>query len=104
MPQPSRGGQGEVQRSERREYHESASITRSDDSGIYRLSKDGDRAVFSVKPREGEPKEWPVNTEEERAAVPEPFRAKLREMEQIRSSVREDGERAPQSPSARRGD
>jgi hypothetical protein len=103
MPPPSRGGQGEVQRSERREYHESASITRSDDSGIYRLSREGGRAVFSVKPREGEPKEWPVNTEAERAAVPEPFRAKLREMEEIRGSVREDGERAPQPP-GRRGD
>ncbi len=104
MPPPSRGGQGEVQRSERRELHESASITRSDDSGIYRLSKDGDRAVFSVKPRDGEPKEWPVNTQEERAAVPEPFRAKLHEMEEIRSSVREDGARAPQPPPGRRGD
>jgi hypothetical protein len=45
-----------------------------------------------------------VNSEEERAAVPEPFRAKLREMEEIRSSVREDGDRAPQPPPARRGD
>lgn len=104
MPPPSRGGQGEARRTERREQHESASITRSDDSGIYRLSKEGDRTVFSVKPREGEPREWPVSTDEERAAVPEPFRAKLREMEELRRSVREDGDRAPQAPGGRRGE
>jgi hypothetical protein len=33
-----------------------------------------------------------VNTEDERAAVPEPYRTKLREMEEIRSSVRRDGD------------
>lgn len=94
MPPAREGGdsRGETRRSEHREYHESASVTRSDEGGIYRLSKDGDRTIFSVKPRDGEAREWPVNTEEERAALPEPLRAKLRELEEIRSSVRHDGD------------
>jgi hypothetical protein len=85
-------GEGEPRRMEHRESHESASITRSDETGIYRLSKEGDRAVFSVTPKDGEAKTWPVNTDDERAAVPEPYRTKLREMEEIRSSVRRDGD------------
>lgn len=84
-------GEGETRRIEHRESHESASITRSDETGIYRLSKDGDRAVFSVSPKVGEAKTWPVNTDDERAAVPEPYRTKLREMEDLRNSVRRDG-------------
>lgn len=75
---------------------ESASITRSDDTGLYSLQKSGDQAVFNVTPKDGEAKSWPVGTEEQRAAVPEPFRTKLREMEEIRSSVRRDGERHPE--------
>lgn len=82
--------EGETRRFEHRESHQSANITRSDETGIYRLSKDGDRAVFSVKPKEGEEKTWPVNTEDERAAVPEPYRTKLREMDELRHSVRRD--------------
>ena len=82
--------EGETRRTEHRESHASANITRSDETGIYRLSKDGDSAVFSVKPKEGEEKTWPVNTEDERAAVPEPYRTKLREMEELRHSVRRD--------------
>lgn len=69
---------------------ESASITRSDETGIYSLRKDGGRSVFTVRPKDGESKDWPVNTDEERAAVPESFRTKLREMEEIRNSVRRD--------------
>ena len=96
-------GEGETRRIEHRESHESASITRSDDTGIYSLRKDGDRAVFSVKPKEGEEKTWPVNTEDERAAVPEPYRTKLREMEELRSSVRRDGA-GPSREGSRDGD
>lgn len=92
VPRDMPRGEGETRRIEHRESHESASITRSDETGIYSLRKDGDRAVFSVKPKEGEGKTWPVNTEDERAAVPEPYRTKLHEMEEIRSSVRRDGD------------
>jgi hypothetical protein len=107
MPQRPEGeggdrGRGEIRRSEYRAVSESASITRSDETGIYSLRKDGERSVFSAKPKDGESKEWPVNTDEERAAVPEPFRTKLREMEEIRSSVRRDeaGSRSSSSQDA----
>ncbi len=92
VPRDMPRGEGETRRIEHRESHESASITRSDETGIYRLSKDGDRTVFSVSPKVGEAKTWPVNTDDERAAVPEPYRTKLREMEDLRNSVRRDGD------------
>lgn len=87
---PPDAPRGDVQRFEHREFHESANITRSDDTGIYSLRRDGDRAVFTVKPKDGEEKTWPVNNEDERSAVPEPFLKKLREMEEIRSNIRRD--------------
>ncbi len=83
-----------LQRSEAREYHESASITRSDESGIYSLRQDGDRTIFRVKPKDGEPQEWTVSRQEERAAVPELYRSKLQEMEELRRSVRRDQDRS----------
>jgi hypothetical protein len=33
-----------------------------------------------------------VNNDEERAAVPEPYRTKLKEMDEIRSNIRRDEE------------
>lgn len=83
-----------VQRSEVREYHESASITRSDDSGIYSLRQAGERTIFSVKPKDGEPQEWTVTREEDRAAVPDRYRSKLQEMEELRRSLRRDKDRS----------
>lgn len=87
MPEMQRG---ETRRFEHHERHETANITRSDDTGIYSLRRDGERTVFTVKPREGEEKTWPVNNDEERAAVPEPYRTKLKEMDEIRSNIRRD--------------
>lgn len=81
---------GETHSFEHREHHETANITRSDDTGIYSLRRDGDRTVFTVKPKDGEEKTWPVNNDEERAAVPEPYRTKLKEMDEIRSNIRRD--------------
>lgn len=90
--------QDEVHRFERRESHESANITRSDESGIYSLRREDGRQVFTVKPKDGEEKSWPVNNDEERAAVPEQFRSKLREMDEIRSNIPRQGERRPEGP------
>lgn len=87
QPEPPKG---ETHRFEHQERHETANITRSDDTGIYSLRRDGERAVFTVKPKDGEEKTWPVNNDEERAAVPEPYRAKLKEMDEIRSNIRRD--------------
>jgi hypothetical protein len=58
-------------------------VNRRDDSGEYSLQYDDGKATFSVRPREGEPQKWPVNTPAERETIPENYRAKLREMEKI---------------------
>jgi hypothetical protein len=97
MPEMPRG---ETHRFEHHERHETANITRSDDTGIYSLRRDGDRTVFTVKPKDGEEKTWPVNNDEERAAVPEPYRTKLNEMDEIRSNIRRD-EGAPAQEKSR---
>lgn len=93
MPQRPEGSSSSSNSSSGVHTRESASITRSDETGLYSLQKSGDQAVFNVTPKGGEAKSWPVGTEEQRAAVPEPYRTKLREMEEIRSSVRRDGGR-----------
>jgi hypothetical protein len=87
------------QRSEQSESHESANITRSDDSGIYSLRRNDGRQVFTVKPKDGEEKSWPVNNDAERAAVPEMYRGKLREMDEISSNIPRD--ESPQSSGRR---
>jgi hypothetical protein len=62
------------------ETHTSAvcNITRKDDSGEYQLKNEDGKQTFIVRPANGPEQSWPVNTEEEREAVPEPFREKLR--------------------------
>lgn len=73
-------------RSERHEYRETANVTRSDDSGIYSLRRDGERTVFTAKPKDGAEQSWNVNNDEERRAIPEPMKEKLRQLEEIRGS------------------
>ena len=58
-------------------------ITRKDDSGEYQLKNEDGKQTFIVRPANGPEKSWPVNTEEERQAVPEPFREKLRLFDNI---------------------
>lgn len=110
---PSRSGppdhspKGSKHRFEYFESHASANVTRSDDTGIYSLGRNDGNQVFTVKPKDGEEKSWPVNNDQERAAVPEPFASKLREMDQIRSHMRDekgtapDGDRRPDVSSER---
>lgn len=101
---PDQGPRGGEHRFEYRESHESANVTRSDDTGIYSLRRNDGKQVFTVKPKEGEEKSWPVNNDQERAAVPEPFASKLREMDQIRTHMRDEqgpareGDRRPDAP------
>lgn len=101
---PDQGPKGGEHRFEYRESHESANVTRSDDTGIYSLRRSDGKQVFTVKPKEGEEKSWPVNNDQERAAVPEPFASKLREMDQIRTQMRDEqgtaraGDRRPDAP------
>jgi len=91
---PDQGPNGGEHRFEYRESHESANVTRSDDTGIYSLRRSDGKQVFTVKPKDGAEKSWPVNNDQERAAVPEPFASKLREMDQIRTHMRDEQGRA----------
>jgi len=56
---------------------------RTDDTGIYSIRRENDRTTFSVKPKGGEEKSWPVNTPEEREAVPAELRERLTDLEKI---------------------
>ncbi len=62
-------------------------ITRKDDSGEYQLKNEDGKQTFIVRPANGPEKSWPVNTEEEREAVPEPFREKLRLFDNMQLQV-----------------
>lgn len=68
---------------------EVSNVTRSDDSGIYSLRQEGDRTLFTAKPKDGEEKTWSLNNDEDRRAIPEHLKEKLRLLEEIR------GEDAP---------
>ena len=81
----SPGPRGEGERHmEHRERREATNVTRSDDSGIYSLRREGDRTVFTAKPKDGEEKSWNLNNEEERRAIPDAMKEKLRQLEEIR--------------------
>lgn len=69
-----------------------STVTRSDDSGIYTLKREGDRVTFSAQPREGEARSWNLPAELER--IPEPLRDKLRQLEEIRGD-RDEGRNRP---------
>jgi PDZ domain len=98
---PDGDRKSEQRRFEHSESHASANVTRSDDTGIYSLRKNDGSQIFTVKPKDGEEKSWPVNNDAERAAVPEPYLSRLREMDQIRTNMRsteeppQEGERRP---------
>lgn len=76
----------------RGESHGVSTVTRSDDSGIYTLKREGDRVVFSAQPKDGEARSWNLNQERDR--IPEPMREKLRQLEEIRGG-RDEGRIRP---------
>lgn len=78
---PDHGPRGDVGRSQHTESHASATVTRRDEAGEYTIRKSDDRATFSVRDKDGKEQSWPINNEDERKAVPEPYQDKLREME-----------------------
>jgi hypothetical protein len=59
------------------------SVTRRDDSGEYDLHEDDGAKVFTVRPKNGEEQTFIVNTDKQREAIPEAFRAKLKELENV---------------------
>ncbi len=89
-PQP-----GNVQQFNFSEAHAAANITRRDESGEYSIKNDDGSKTFTVRSTDGKEQSWPINSEDERKAVPEQFRDKLRMMDGanggIRIEVRPDG-------------
>lgn len=61
--------------------HSETKVTRREESGEYTVRKENGEATFRVRTRDGDVKEWPINTPEQRAAVPEHFRAILQDLE-----------------------
>ena len=79
----------EIGTTDKKAHSSSSSVTmhgnaiRTDDTGIYSIRRENDRTTFSVKPKGGEEKSWPVNTPEEREAVPAELRERLTDLEKI---------------------
>lgn len=68
-------------------------VIRTDDTGVYTLSRENDKTTFSVKTKDGKESSWPINNEQERQAVPEQYRDVLREMDKIQLDGSEGGRR-----------
>ncbi len=77
-------------------------VTRRDKSGEYSLRQEGESKVFTVKPADGDEQTFTVTTEEQRKAVPEAFRIKLQELDEVSKQVKaEASDEAPASAEAR---
>ena len=63
-------------------------VTRRDRSGEYSLRQEAAGKIFTVKPANGEEQIFSVTTAEQRKAVPEAFRAKLQELEEVSGQVK----------------
>ena len=63
-------------------------VTRRDRSGEYSLRQEAAGKIFTVKPAKGEEQTFPVTTAEQRKAVPEAFRGKLQELEEVSGQVK----------------
>ncbi len=71
-------------------------VVRRDRDGEYTLSEKNGAKVFTVKPASGEEQSFIVNTEDQRQAVPERYRAKLKELENAGSRVPGETPPAPE--------
>ncbi len=65
----------------------SSNVTQRDDSGEYTLKTENGKSTFTVRPANGPEQSWPVNTDDERNAVPQGFRDKLRSMNGATSGI-----------------
>jgi hypothetical protein len=78
-------------------------VVRRDDTGEYSLTDNNGARIFTVKPAQGEEQTFIVNTDEQRQAVPEQFRAKLRELENVDGKVKPDAPAPPPVDPAKPG-
>ena len=65
----------------------SSKVTRRDDSGEYSIKQEDGKKVFTARPKDGKEQSWPIDTEEQRQAVPQEFRDKLKLMDGPGSGV-----------------
>jgi hypothetical protein len=89
LPNPtgiSGPGQNNVQNFS--EFHAATNVTRRDDSGEYSIQREDGKTTFIARPNNGKEQSWPVNNDEERKAVPEEFRDKLRMMDGAGNTLR----------------
>ena len=63
-------------------------VSKSDDSGEYSIKNVEGKKTFTVRPKNGQEKSWPINNDTERQAVPQEFRDKLKMMDNTTSGVR----------------
>lgn len=78
-------------------------VQREDPSGLYRVEHHPKGEVtFTVRTPDGKEQSWPVSTEEQRRAVPEPFRQKLLELDGVRVEIGPGKEAPARSPEGER--
>ncbi len=103
--QPSQGiPNGNVQRYNFSESHAATNVTRRDDAGEYSIKREDDKTTFTVRPNGGKEQSWPVNNEEERKAVPEEFRDKLRMMDGAGNGIHIEVRPGPGGEGTREGE
>ena len=103
--QPPQGiPDGNVQRYNFSESHAATNVTRRDEAGEYSIKREDDKTRFTVRPNGGKEQSWPVNNEEERKAVPEEFRDKLRMMDGAGSGIHIEIRPGPSGQGPREGD
>ena len=78
-------------------------VVRRDESGEYSLSENNGAKIFTVKPTTGEEQTFIVNTEEQRKAVPEGFKAKLKELESVDGRVKDSSPPTPPAAESKPG-
>jgi len=95
---------GNVQRYNFSESHAAMNMNRRDDAGEYSIKREDDKTIFTVRPKDGKEQSWPVNNEEERKAVPEEFRDKLRMMDGVGNGIHIELRPGPGGEGPRGGD
>lgn len=65
-----------------------ANVTRRDDTGEYTFKNEDGKKTFIARPKNGQEQSWPINNDQEREAVPQEFRDKLRMMDGANGGVR----------------
>ena len=80
-------------------------VTRRDRSGEYSLRQEGSEKVFTAKPVDGQEQTFTVTTDEQRKAVPEAFKEKLQQLDevsrQVKSSATDEAPSSTQETGAR---